>query len=125
MRSASAIARSHHEKWDGSGYPDGLAGEDIPFEARIVTLADVYDALRSSRPYKEAIAHEKAVSIIVNGDGRTLPNHFDPTLIEIIEQHGDDFLRISEVGDDAPSQLATRNDRIPELSDTAAGGGAR
>ncbi len=123
MRSASAIARSHHEKWDGSGYPDGLAGEDIPFEARIVTLADVYDALRSSRPYKEAIPHDQTVSIIVNGDGRTLPNHFDPALIEIIERHGDDFRRISETGDDSPSQLATRRQQIPEYSKTVAGNG--
>ena len=99
MRSASVIARSHHEKWDGSGYPDGLAGEEIPFEARIVTLADVYDALRSARPYKQAIPHEETVSIIVNGDGRTMSSHFDPVLLEILQRYGEDFVRISEGGE--------------------------
>ena len=72
------IARSHHEKWDGSGYPDGLAGEDIPIAARIMAVADVYDALRSKRPYKPAFAHEKSCDIIREGNGR----HFDPALIE-------------------------------------------
>lgn len=122
MRSASEIARSHHERWDGSGYPDGAAGENIPFEARIVALADVYDALRSSRPYKEAIAHDEAVSVIVNGDGRTSPEHFDPTLIEILERHGDDFLQISAWGDNSPSELAARSQQIHEHAETVTEG---
>jgi len=73
-----ALTRSHHEKWDGSGYPDGLAGEDIPLSARIMALADVYDALRSKRPYKEAFSQEKARAIIEEGAGR----HFDPVVVE-------------------------------------------
>ncbi len=68
------LTRSHHEKWDGSGYPDGLVGEEIPLSARIMALADVYDALRSKRPYKEAFSHEKSRKIIQEGAGK----HFDP-----------------------------------------------
>ena len=71
------FARWHHEKWDGSGYPDGLAGEDIPLEARIMAIVDVYDALRSQRPYKEAFSHAKAVDIIVSETG-----HFDRHIVE-------------------------------------------
>jgi putative two-component system response regulator len=73
-----AIARSHHEKWDGCGYPDGMAGEDIPLSARIMAVSDVYDALRSKRPYKPAFSHEKCCEIIVEGAGR----HFDPAVVE-------------------------------------------
>ncbi len=72
------IAYHHHERWDGSGYPAGLKREAIPLSARIVAIADVYDALRSDRPYKKAIAHEKAMEIIRNDSG----THFDPTLVE-------------------------------------------
>jgi putative two-component system response regulator len=72
------IARSHHEKWDGSGYPDGLAGENIPLSARIMAIADVYDALRSKRPYKEPFSHQQSFEIILKGAG----NHFDPVVIE-------------------------------------------
>ena len=59
---AATIARSHHERWNGSGYPDGLAGEDIPIAARIVSVADVYDALVTNRPYRDALSHEVAVA---------------------------------------------------------------
>jgi len=80
---AAEIALSHHEKWDGTGYPDGLAGEDIPLSARIMAVADVYDALSSRRVYKNAVSHEEAMRIIAEGAGK----HFDPHLVEI-------FLRI-------------------------------
>ena len=76
------IALGHHERWDGSGYPGGLKGEAIPLPARIMQLADVYDGLRSKRPYKSAFEHSKAMDIILEGDGRTLPSHFDPAVLE-------------------------------------------
>jgi HD-GYP domain-containing protein (c-di-GMP phosphodiesterase class II) len=74
-----SIAKSHHEKWDGSGYPMGLAGEDIPLSARIMAVADVYDALRSRRIYKDAFSHEKCVRIIKENSG----THFDPEIVEV------------------------------------------
>ncbi|MCF8092287.1 MAG: two-component system response regulator [Desulfotignum sp.] len=73
-----ALTRSHHEKWDGTGYPDGLAGKEIPLSGRIMALADVYDALRAARPYKKPFPHEKACRIIREDAG----THFDPAVAE-------------------------------------------
>ncbi|CAM4095504.1 HD domain-containing protein [Paenibacillus alkaliterrae] len=73
-----SVIRSHHEKWDGSGYPDQLAGEQIPLLARVTAVADVYDALTSSRSYRKAMSHEAAMDIIVKESGR----HFDPRCVE-------------------------------------------
>lgn len=78
LRSASEIARWHHEWFDGTGYPDGLKGEEIPLSARIVAVADVYDALRSERAYKAKMTHEQAVAILLKESG----THFDPHVIE-------------------------------------------
>jgi putative two-component system response regulator len=84
---AKRFAAYHHEKWNGSGYPRGLSGMDIPLEGRIMAIADVYDALVSERPYKKAFAHEKAVEIILSEAG----THFDPELIKAFSQIADDF----------------------------------
>ncbi len=79
---AKDMAHYHHEKWDGSGYPQGLKGEEIPVSARIMAVADVYDALTTKRPYKEAFSHEHALEIILEGKGKS----FDPKIIEIFEK---------------------------------------
>ncbi|MDO6685899.1 MULTISPECIES: HD-GYP domain-containing protein [unclassified Agarivorans] len=76
---AKTVALTHHEKWDGSGYPNGLAGEDIPIVGRIVAIADVFDALTSQRPYKQAWPVEKAVDLLKSEAG----THFDPTLVPL------------------------------------------
>jgi putative two-component system response regulator len=74
---AKSIALSHQEKWDGSGYPQGLAGDDIPIEARLMAVADVYDALISRRVYKAGMPHEKAVQIMTNGRGSHVDSDAD------------------------------------------------
>ena len=86
LQIAARIAEFHHEKWDGSGYPHGRKGEAIPICARLMTIADVYDALISKRPYKKAFAHEQAVKIILEGDGYTRPEHFDPVILSCFAQ---------------------------------------
>lgn len=81
LRMAAEIAASHHECWDGSGYPAALAGERIPLPGRIVLLCDRYDAVRSERPYKPAFDHESAVARLSQGDQRSHPAHFDPQIL--------------------------------------------
>lgn len=90
MEMALSITRYHHEKWDGSGYPDGLSGENIPLCARIMGLADVYDAIRSQRCYKNAMSHELACKYIRENSGK----HFDPQLVDVFLQFKDDILTI-------------------------------
>ncbi len=88
---ATEIALCHHERWDGSGYPYGLAGEAIPLSARIVALADVYDALTSKRSYKDAFPHDKALAIICEGDG----SHFDPAVVEAFRAVESEFQAVA------------------------------
>lgn len=91
LKAAKEIAYSHHEKWDGSGYPLGLKGDDIPIAGRLMALADVYDALISKRVYKPAFSHEKAVSIIREGKG----SHFDPDIVDAFDQVEQMFVEIA------------------------------
>jgi putative two-component system response regulator len=93
---AERIAHSHHERWDGSGYPAGLLGEAIPFAARITTIADQYDALRTRRAYKPGFPHSEAMRIITEGDGRTLPTHFDPRALSVFAANGGRFEELFE-----------------------------
>ncbi len=86
------IVRYHHEKWDGSGYPMGLKGNEIPLPARIMALSDVYDALRSERPYKRAFSHEESMEIIINESRK----HFDPLIVKIFLENHREFKRISK-----------------------------
>jgi HD-GYP domain-containing protein (c-di-GMP phosphodiesterase class II) len=91
---ARTICVSHHERWDGSGYPKGLKGEEIPWEGCVVALADVYDALRSPRAYKPELSHEAVCRIILEGDGRVRPEHFHPRLLDFFREHSDRFAAI-------------------------------
>ncbi len=92
LRMSRSIALTHHEKYDGSGYPNALAGTDIPLEGRIVAIADVFDALTSDRPYKTAWQVDDAAQLIIDGAGR----HFDPELVAIFEQVLPEILKIKE-----------------------------
>jgi HD-GYP domain-containing protein (c-di-GMP phosphodiesterase class II) len=103
---AHEIAVFHHERWDGSGYPSKLAGEAIPLSARIVAIADVYDALSARRVYKDAYAHERCVEIIRSESGK----HFDPRLVEVFLEVESEFAQIATNCPDATSDSLTDGD---------------
>ncbi|WP_316977157.1 HD domain-containing phosphohydrolase [Shumkonia mesophila] len=113
MKVAATIALSHHERWDGSGYPYNLAGEAIPIEARIAAVCDVYDALRSPRPYKPAMDHRTAVRVILEGDVRTRPQHFDPAVLEVF---GNNAHRLAEAYGRRPDVERKADGRIASFS---------
>lgn len=96
LKSAARFAASHHEHWDGSGYPYGLKGADIAIEGRIMLIADRYDALRSERPYKGSLGHEKTLQTITTAEGRSAESHFDPLVLEAFQDNHGAFAEIYE-----------------------------
>lgn len=92
LRTAEVIALTHHEKWDGSGYPKGIRGEEIPLEGRICAVADVFDALTSKRPYKEAFSNDDACQILWEAREK----HFDPQLVDVFVSRGDEIIGIQQ-----------------------------
>jgi putative two-component system response regulator len=109
---AKEIAYSHQEKWDGSGYPEGLAGDAIPVSARLMALADVYDALISRRVYKPPFPHEKAVEIIAEGRGK----HFDPDITDAFMEIREEFRAIALKYADTEHELERQEQRVTELA---------
>lgn len=111
LKIAKEIAYSHHENYDGSGYPLGLRGDDIPICARLMAVADVYDALTSKRVYKEAISHEDAVKIIEQGRG----SKFDVDIVDVFLEHKNDFLSIAQSYLDNVSDLEQKKEQISKI----------
>lgn len=107
---AKEIAYSHQEKWDGSGYPEGLAGDAIPVSARLMAVADVYDALISRRPYKEPMSHEQAVQLIIDGRG----SHFDPDIVDAFISTQDEFSAISQRYADSAADIEEKTRQIEQ-----------
>ena len=108
---AKDIAYGHQEKWDGSGYPEGLSGEAIPVSARLMAVADVYDALISRRVYKDGMPHEKAVSIIVEGKG----SHFDPDMVDAFLELQDEFRAIARRYADSDEDMEKKKEQLDRI----------
>lgn len=117
LRFAREIAYGHQEKWDGSGYPEGLAGDDIPFAARLMALADVYDALISRRVYKPGYPHQRAVEMIVAGRGA----HFDPDIVDAFLEIQHQFREIAERFVDSDSDIERKQDQADAALDGSDG----
>jgi putative two-component system response regulator len=96
LNMGSEIACHHHENFDGTGYPNAIKGSTIPLEARIIKFCDTYIALRSRRPYRDAYSHEKCIDIILKGDNKTKPDHFDPNILSIFKAQHNKFNEIYE-----------------------------
>ncbi len=111
---AKEIAYCHQEKWDGTGYPEGLSGDDIPISARLMAVADVYDALISRRVYKEGMPHEKAVAIIAEGKGL----HFDPDVADAFAEVADEFRVIASHFADTDSDMAAKAKQLAQIQGT-------
>jgi len=94
LQMGAEIALHHHERWDGGGYPAGLKGQRIPISARITNICDQYDALRMERSQRRALPHETAVEVITEGDGRTVPSHFDPEILAAFRRCSRQFANI-------------------------------
>ncbi len=91
IKMGESISLNHHERWDGTGYPRGIKGHDIPIEGRIINICDQYDALMSVRPYKPSLTHQESYTIITEGDGRTMPGHFDHDVLEAFKKVSHSF----------------------------------
>ncbi len=116
LQVAKEIAYGHQEKWDGSGYPEGLRGDAIPVSARLMAVADVYDALISRRVYKEGMSHDKAVGVIAEGKG----THFDPDMVDAFLAIADDFRAIAERYADSDEDLQRKASQLDVLGGSAA-----
>jgi putative two-component system response regulator len=109
---AKEIAYGHQEKWDGSGYPENVRGDDIPVSARIMAVADVYDALISRRVYKNSMSHEKAITIITEGRG----SHFDPDIVDAFLSIQDEIQTIANRYADSDADMAFKRKQLDLLA---------
>ncbi|MYN15674.1 response regulator [Rugamonas sp. FT107W] len=112
LKFAKEIAYGHQEKWDGSGYPEGLSGDDIPISARLMAVADVYDALISRRVYKAGMSHEAAVAIIAEGRGK----HFDPDMVDAFMELQQDFIDIAKRYADSDHDMEKNREKIERFT---------
>jgi putative two-component system response regulator len=112
LKYAKEIAYGHQEKWDGSGYPEGLAGDAIPISARLMAVADVYDALISRRVYKEGMPHAKAASIIAEGRG----SHFDPDIVDAFMALQEQFQEVAKRYADSDEDLQQKAESLKVIS---------
>ena len=111
LRYAKEIAYSHQEKWDGSGYPEGLAGDAIPMSARLMAVADVYDALISRRVYKQGMSHEDAIALIIKGRAQ----HFDPDVVDAFLDLADQFRKIALEFSDSDEELSDKAESLSQF----------